>query len=104
MTCPDCAAVVAENEQLKRARHGTLRAPQLPGDAALALGLTRRELDVLGLIAEGLSTAEVAGALYLSANSVKTHTRTLFQKLGVGSRLQAAVWVWSHGWDVLDDG
>ena len=60
------------------------------------LDLRPREVEVLALIAAGCSTAEVAAALYLSVNSVKTHTQALFKKLGVTTRLQAAVWVWSR--------
>ncbi len=72
------------------------RPPPLTDDEVEALGLTQRELEVLYLIAAGSSTAEVASVLYLSVNSVKTHTQALFRKIGVTSRLQAAVWVWSR--------
>jgi DNA-binding CsgD family transcriptional regulator len=58
--------------------------------------LRPRELDVLYLIAAGLSTSEIARALFLSVNTVKTHTRGLYAKLGMSTRLQVAVWVWSR--------
>lgn len=52
--------------------------------------LSARELEVLHLIAEGLSNQEVASRLYLSLHTVKVHARNIFGKLGVKSRTQAA--------------
>jgi len=54
-----------------------------------ALGLTPRELEILGLIAEGLSTQEIAERLFVSPNTVKTHASRLFDKLGARRRTQA---------------
>ena len=51
--------------------------------------LSKRELDVLQLIAEGLTNQEVASKLYLALNTVKAHTRSIYSKLGVNSRTQA---------------
>lgn len=51
--------------------------------------LSDRERDVLTELARGLTTAEIAGALNLSANTVKTHLRGLFRKLGAHNRVQA---------------
>jgi len=51
--------------------------------------LSKRELEVLGLIAEGLSNREIAQRLMLSLNTVKGHTRNIYGKLGVNSRTQA---------------
>ena len=52
--------------------------------------LSERELEVLQLIAEGLPNKEIAAKLYLSLNTVKAHTRTIYSKLDVNSRIQAA--------------
>jgi LuxR family maltose regulon positive regulatory protein len=51
--------------------------------------LTERELDVLRLVATGLSTREAADRLFVSFNTVHTHLRAIYQKLGVGSRAEA---------------
>ena len=53
------------------------------------LGITPRELEVLQLIAEGLSTKEMAERLFVSENTVKTHTSRVFDKLGASRRTQA---------------
>ncbi len=51
--------------------------------------LSDRELEVLQLIAEGLTNKEVGSRLYLTLNTVKAHTRNIYSKLGVNSRIQA---------------
>lgn len=53
------------------------------------LGITRRELEILGLIAAGLSNREIAERLFVSENTVKTHSSRLFDKLGAKRRTQA---------------
>jgi DNA-binding CsgD family transcriptional regulator len=54
-----------------------------------ALGVTPRELEILELIAAGLSTKEIAAKVFVSENTVKTHSRRLFDKLGARRRTQA---------------
>lgn len=53
------------------------------------LAITPRELEILGLVAQGLSAKEMAAALFVSENTVKTHTARLFDKLGVNRRIKA---------------
>src|SRR5579871_4620866 len=53
------------------------------------LAITPRELEILGLIAAGLSNREIAGRLFVSENTVKTHSSRLFDKLGAKRRTQA---------------
>lgn len=54
-----------------------------------SLGVTPRELEILELIASGLSNREIAGKIFVSENTVKTHSSRLFDKLGAKRRTQA---------------
>ena len=64
--------------------------PFTPDQGRLSdLGITPRELEILGLIAAGLSNREIAGRLFVSENTVKTHSSRLFDKLGAKRRTQA---------------
>jgi len=54
-----------------------------------ALGITPRELEILSLIAQGLSNREIADRLFVSENTVKTHCSRAFDKLGARRRTQA---------------
>jgi DNA-binding NarL/FixJ family response regulator len=59
-------------------------------------GLTDRESEILALIAQGNSNAEVARLTYLSPNTVKSHIRTIYRKIDVTSRTQAVLWGVRH--------
>ena len=74
-------------------QRGSLPVPRGPTRATAAnpAGLTGRQVEVLGLLAQGLSDAEVAARLSLSTKTVGHHVSALLAKLGVGSRHQAAV-------------
>ena len=64
--------------------------PFTPNQARIEeLGVTPRELEVLQLIAEGLSTREMAERLFVSENTVKTHVNRVLDKLGASRRTQA---------------
>jgi DNA-binding CsgD family transcriptional regulator len=64
--------------------------PFVRNDAKVSeLGITPRELEILEHIAGGLSTREIAGTLFVSENTVKTHASRLFDKLSVNRRTQA---------------
>ncbi len=60
-------------------------------------GLSDRESEILALITQGKSNAEVAALTYLSPNTVKSYIRTIYRKIGVGSRTQAVLWGVEHG-------
>jgi DNA-binding NarL/FixJ family response regulator len=60
-------------------------------------GLTEREAEVLALITQGRSNADLAEITCLSPNTVKSYIRTLYRKIGVTSRSQAVLWGVNHG-------
>jgi len=62
-----------------------------------SLGITPRELEVLQLIAEGLSNKEMAERLFVSENTIKTHTSRVFDKLCASRRTQAVQFAKSQG-------
>ena len=63
---------------------------------ALPAPLTGRELEVLRLVAQGATNAEIADLLEISPHTVKSHVIHIFNKLGVSDRTQAAVWAARH--------
>jgi DNA-binding NarL/FixJ family response regulator len=60
-------------------------------------GLSDREAEILALIAQGKSNADVARLTYLSPNTVKSYIRTIYRKIGVESRTRAVLWGVDHG-------
>jgi DNA-binding NarL/FixJ family response regulator len=60
-------------------------------------GLSDREAEILALITQGKSNADVARLTYLSPNTVKSYIRNIYRKLDVGSRTQAVLWGVKHG-------
>ena len=60
-------------------------------------GLTARESEMLCWIAQGLSNKEIAERAYIGAESLKSHIRSAYRKIGVTTRSQAIVWCVSHG-------
>ena len=65
--------------------------------ALLTEKLTRREMDVLRLLAGGLSNSDIADRLYLSEGTVRNHVSAIFTKLNVTDRTQAAIVAIRHG-------
>jgi DNA-binding NarL/FixJ family response regulator len=69
---------------------------QAPRDAS-TLGLTDREIEVLVLMARGLSNRDIAEKLYLSEATVKTHVSSVLAKVRVQSRVQAVILAYEYG-------
>ncbi|MEJ2886546.1 helix-turn-helix transcriptional regulator [Actinomycetospora aeridis] len=96
---PPDPAGIAEDERatyaLRLGARGFLRAGELadpsvlPGARPTTTELSDREMDVLLGMTEGLSNAEIAAELVLAEDTVKTHARRLFRKLGAGDRADA---------------
>ncbi len=70
-------------------------APRTPADSGVQL--TERELQVLRGMAQGKSNGQIGRELYLSEDTVKTHARRLFRKLGVRDRAQAVAHCFRRG-------
>jgi len=67
-----------------------MAAPFCPNEAKREeLAITPREMEILELIAQGMSNREIAGKLFVSENTVKTHSSRVFDKLGARRRTQA---------------
>ena len=81
--CPDPGVLAARLEQVARTLTPAHR--RIEGDS----DLTERELEVLRYLAEGLSKREVGKELFLSFNTIHSHTKSIYQKLRVSSRDEA---------------
>ena len=74
---------------------GQFRA-QTPAPSAY-LSLTEKEREVFGAVAQGLSNTEIAGQVFLSESTVKTHVGAILRKLGLRDRVQIVVFAHEHG-------
>ncbi len=62
-------------------------------------GLTRREVEVLQLVSNGMTNRAVARALWVTSETVKFHLSNVYRKLGVGNRAEASEWAHENGVD-----
>lgn len=65
--------------------------------------LSEREMEVLKLAAKGMSNKDISEALFISVRTVQAHLRSIFNKIGVGSRSEAIVYGLKKGWFTLED-
>lgn len=85
LTKPKIERVVVEKEiYIEKTREFVFNEAEV-----IRLGISKRELEVLQLMAEGLSNAEIGNRLFVSLNTVKTHASNLFFKLDASRRTQA---------------
>jgi len=82
LTKPKIKTVIVEKEVF-------IREFKINDRALNELQLSKRELEVLKLMAEGLSNSEISQQLFVSLSTIKTHTNNLFEKMGVERRTQA---------------
>ncbi|QAY72042.1 LuxR family transcriptional regulator [Agromyces protaetiae] len=105
----DASRLVAEGEALPREASPEPSAPtpraaaaadgghEASGRALTALPLSRREAEVLGLLAQGLSNKEIAAVMWLSDRTVERHITSLYRKIGVARRSEATAFALRHG-------
>ncbi len=74
-------------DDLREARQIAAKA----GAEATESGLNKRQVEILGLLAQGLSNREIAGRVHLSQNTIKSHVQAIFNKLSVRNRTEAAI-------------
>ena len=94
-----CAGeVLLTRDELRELAHlDALERSQEQRTRQLMASLTRREVEVLQLLGEGLGDKEIAARIFLSTETVKTHMANILTKLGVESRLQALIFAIRHG-------
>lgn len=94
-----CLGIWLGRRLTRRVETVVVREVPVPGPSAFerdqakvaALGITPRELEILELIAAGLSNKEIGARVHVSENTVKTHSSRLFDKLGARRRTQAVL-------------
>ncbi|HXR70700.1 response regulator transcription factor [Actinocrinis sp.] len=94
---PDGPAAAAPNPAIHAAGGGPHPAGDPLAEHALPDGLTPREAEVLALIAEGLSNAQICARLVVSQATVKTHINRIFAKIGARDRAQAVRYAYRNG-------
>ena len=88
---------VAKGEHWFSGRATARMAAWARGEHPRTADLTKRELDILRLLASGKTNKEIAHTLVVAERTVEFHVSNVLSKLGVGSRMQAAIWAKEHG-------
>ncbi|MGO9508554.1 MAG: response regulator [Mycobacterium sp.] len=85
-------ALVSPQVTLRLLQH--LGPTQAPAGAQPAMPLSKREIDVVRTVAKGRTNVEIAGELFISLSTVKSHLASIQNKLGVRNRVEIAAWAW----------
>jgi DNA-binding CsgD family transcriptional regulator len=96
---PDRSHALARRAREMASKTGQKRVLRLLGLSGPGLapdGLSEREMEVLRLLAEGLSNKEIAESLFISANTAANHVRSILMKTGSANRTQAAIYASDH--------
>jgi DNA-binding NarL/FixJ family response regulator len=92
-----CLPTEIHGEDLLDALTTVAAGRRLPRAAEERGPLTVRETEIMALIVQGLSNVEIADKLVISANTLKSHIRQAYRKIGVATRAQAVAWATQHG-------
>ena len=93
----EAIAYALSEEELPATPAAPEQASAPPSVPPYPAGLTSREVEVLGLVAQGLTNSQVAERLYVSPRTVHRHLNSIFHKLEVGSRTAATRFAIEHG-------
>lgn len=85
-------AMISPSVTVRLLRH--IQEPERPRVKQPIEALTEREVEIAKLVAQGMTNAEIAGELFISAGTVKTHIANVQRKLDVRNRVGIAAWVW----------
>jgi len=90
---------VVARKLLENVREGSVKSTGREASAVLS----EREIEVLKMVARGMSNKDIAKELFLSTHTVESHLTSIFNKLGVCSRIEAAMEVFKRGWFTFED-
>lgn len=76
---------------------GSSASAAFAGRVGSDLGLSAREVEILALIAQGYANLEIAAEIHLGINTIKTHIRSAYRKIGATNRAEAVAWGIRHG-------
>jgi DNA-binding NarL/FixJ family response regulator len=93
----DLASAVRQTFDASMFFPGMSNAARPPASAPEATSLTRRELEILRLVAEGNTNAKIARSLWVTEQTVKFHLSNIYRKLDVANRTEASRWAQLHG-------
>lgn len=91
-----CVPTEVHGRDLLAAINTVAAGKRLPRAVVQRGPFTPREAEIMGLIVQGLSNEQIAARLVISANTLKSHIRQAYRKIGVSTRAQAVAWMGQH--------